>query len=125
MKELLEIQRDIDVVLGKGAFDVDAELARIKPSVSSPRRARNQQHGIRNTTTEIEELSPEELAIKGQRIQQIWDESLRQYRLRKQMPEEAQATGGFSSIQYHPAHNMQRPVSFFDDDDPEDQDSDQ
>jgi hypothetical protein len=126
MKELLEIQRDIDIVLGKGEFDVDTALARIKPSVTSPSRARNKQHDTKKTMLEGEDLRLEELVAKGRRIQQIWDEAMRMYRLRKESPDESRDNRGqFNNIQYHPAQIKPGPISFFGDDDSEDQHSNQ
>lgn len=89
LKELLEIQQDIDVVLGKGKFDLDTALVKLKPSLASPPagRGRDRQRHTKNSLSGTEELSPEELAAKGRRIQQIWDESLHLYRLRKENPE--------------------------------------
>lgn len=89
LKELLEIQQDIDVVLGKGEFDVDTALAKLKPSISTLPRGRERRDENKNMMPETEELNPEELAAKGRRIQEIWDESLRLYRLRKENPDVA------------------------------------
>ncbi|KAE9982806.1 hypothetical protein Vi05172_g6897 [Venturia inaequalis] len=89
IKELLEIQRGIDVVFGKGKFDVDVALVKLKPSIAAPPRGRERRGENKNSRPEMEDLSPEELAAKGRRIQEIWDESLRLYRLRKDDPDAA------------------------------------
>lgn len=123
LKELLEIQRDIDAVLGKDALQVDDTLAMIKPSAISPGRARNQEHDTRGTSRRAEELSPQQLAAKERLIQHIWDESIRQYRLRKEKPEEMQATSGYYNLEHYPAQNRPRTLSFFGDDEPVDHDS--
>lgn len=109
LKELLEIQQDIDLVLGKGEFDVDTALAKLKPSILTPPRGRERREENKNIMPEPEELTPEELAAKGRRIQQIWDESLRLYRLRKENPD----TGVVSTRKRPQVEDRPQAISFF------------
>ncbi|QDS77551.1 hypothetical protein FKW77_001188 [Venturia effusa] len=112
MKELLEIQRDIDVVLGKGEFDVDAVLTLLKPSIATPPRGRERRDEKKVVMADneelIPELTPEELAVKGRRIQEIWDEALRLYRLRKENPDAVVATRKRSQVE-----DRSQALSFF------------
>ncbi|TID17975.1 hypothetical protein E6O75_ATG10620 [Venturia nashicola] len=109
IKELLEIQRDIDIVLGKGEFDVDTALVKLKPGMATPPRGRERRDEHKTIMLETEDLSPEALAAKGRRIQEIWDESLRLYRLRKENPDAA-----FVSIRKRPqVEDRSQALSFF------------